>query len=316
MCRNDVHYPVPPRGFTLVELLVVIAIIGILIGLLLPAINSARSRTTFAVPLNNLKQIGLACLSHESELGILPDGGEHYWLTRRMVGPGAPAMAGAQNWGVFYQILPWLELKGLWTTPVDAQVYSRAIPTYYCPSRRAPQPFSVEDYATGSQQTRAMSDYAGNGGTSSVGTEGWANLGNGLDGTIVRNPRGGADRSQAVSLKLITDGLSKTILIGEKALNRARLGGPQPDDDGGWVEGWDFDTVRWGYLPPVQDWYDSSPQSAEGTNGTFVSYHGAFGSAHPAAFNTVFADGAVHPLVYEIDLTVFMALLPATTAKS
>ena len=109
-------------------------------------------------------------------------------------------------------------------------------------------------------------------------------------------------------MKLITDGLSKTILVGEKVLNRARLGSPQPDDDGGWVEGWDFDTVRWGYFPPVQDWYDATAQSAEGNNGTFVPYHGAFGSAHPAAFNTVFADGAVHPISYEIALNIFSAL--------
>jgi hypothetical protein len=274
---------------------------------LLPAINAAREAGRRAQCNNNLKQIGLACLSHESELGILPDGGEHYWLTRRMIG-GAPAMAGAQNWGVFYQILPWLEYKSVWNMPVDSQVYSRTIPTYSCPSRRAPQAFMVEDYGTGSQEIRAMSDYAGNGGASTTGNEGWANLGNGLDGTIVRNPRGGANRSQPVAMKLITDGLSKTILVGEKALNRARLGSPQPDDDGGWVEGWDFDTIRWGYFPPVQDWYDISPQTEEGYNGTFVPYHGAFGSAHAAVFNTVFVDGAVHPISYEISLNVFSSL--------
>jgi prepilin-type N-terminal cleavage/methylation domain-containing protein len=309
MYRNDTSHRCPSRGFTLVELLVVIAIIGMLVALLLPAINAAREAGRRTQCSNNLKQIGLACLAHESDLGIFPDGGEHYWLTRSMIGAGTPAMAGAQNWGVFYQILPYLEQKATWERDIDAQVYETLIPTYSCPSRRPPQSFTVEDYETGAQQVRSMSDYAGNGGSDPTGTEGWANLGNGLDGTIVRNPHGSpGPRSLPVTTELITDGLAKTLLVGEKDLDGARVGTPQPDDDGGWVEGWDFDTIRWGYFPPVQDWYDGSPASAEGNNGTFVPFHGAFGSAHAAVFNTVFADGSGHPLSYEIALNVFSSL--------
>jgi hypothetical protein len=152
-----------------------------------------------------------------------------------------------------------------------------------------------------------MMDYAGNGGTDQWGNSFDGQMGNGLDAPVVRSPDpkvrprpdGKPQRSVSVQPgKQILDGTSKTLLLGEKCLN-AQLSdqGPQASDDAGYAEGWDWDVIRWGYIPPSPDW-DSPP-------GGDASLHSAFGSSHAGLFTAGLCDGSVSAISYDVDLEVF-----------
>ena len=96
-------------GFTLVELLVVITIIGILVGMLLPAVNSARESGRNLQCKNNLTQLGKACLAHEEAQGIFPTGGwGWFWVGDPDCGYGDQ-----QPGGWIYNILPHTEMNNL-----------------------------------------------------------------------------------------------------------------------------------------------------------------------------------------------------------
>ena len=285
------------RGFTLVELLVVIAIIGILVALLLPAVQAAREAARRSQCINHLKQMSLAFSLHENTYGIYPDSGEAQWAKRFVIpksNPPKPGVAPTQWWSWAYQILPFIEQPDLWALFPDSAVQGTPVSIYFCPSRRPPQAFETQG------GLRAMIDYAGNAGTSEVGNVGSGMMGNGLDAPVVRRPEPRAkDRSGPVTPdRHIVDGTSKTVLIGEKCLSLTFLGQSQASDDAGFTDGWDWDNMRWGYIPPSPDWTGDA-------GAAFSVLHSSFGSSHPGLFNAALCDGSVTSITYNVDLKIF-----------
>src|SRR5947208_348759 len=159
--------PRPPRlvqraGFTLIELLVVIAIIGVLIGLLVPAVQQVRESASRLQCQNNLKQIGLAFHTHHDVLRYFPSGG---WAsnTPPTYINGRPLVGAQQRAGWGFQILPYLEARNAWSAgPVVAVATPH--PIFFCPSRREPQTATYPDGyhppLTGGPLTHALGDYA------------------------------------------------------------------------------------------------------------------------------------------------------------
>jgi len=294
-------------GFTLVELLVVIAIIGILIGLLLPAVQSVREAARNTQCSNHLKQMALAIMNHESAYGILPDGGEGVWVPRTKTPDGRPEDAPRQNWGWAYQILPYIEQQAVWELESDAAVADNAIATYYCPTRRAAR--KVNNQGNGpswAHGMRGMLDYGGNAGTDCYDIGGWGIRGNGLTGPITRRPNGASDRGSSVGINEIRDGTTNTILLGEKLMNADKVGSEDlGDDDGGFAEGWDFDVVRWGCYPPGPDIRDAAMPAHQRM---YAAQRGGFGSSHAAGFNVALCDASVRRLSFSIDFELFKNL--------
>lgn len=314
-------------GFTLVELLVVIAIIGILIALLLPALQVAREAARRTQCTNGIKQMVLAIHNFESTSKKFPQGGTIPWppvwhrstdgnyKTQFYPNPPGEAMpANAPNimgmsWG--YAILPYIEQLGLSKLPNEQQMMQVSVPFYFCPSRRAPA----------AQEGRYLMDYAC--ATPSKFTSGrssqvlelendaardafWGNI-NGAyyDHTIgPKDPRrtfnGIITRtwvSTPCTFGKIKDGASNTMLLSEKQLARDEYTRGAWHDDRGWTDGWDPDVMRSTGFRPQAD-IDFAAQQP--------SYFGfRFGSAHSAGINAAFGDGRVTLIDYAVDGRVF-----------
>ena len=287
-------------GFTLVELLVVIAIIGILVALLLPAVQAAREAARRGTCQNNLRQVALAMQSHHSTYGRFPSGGWGFvWTGDPDRGTGRD-----QPGGWAYSILPYLEqttLKQLGQgQPEDtkrelaARVSQTPIASLNCPSRRTlglyPYGGSHEVRNAEPAESVFKTDYAANAGDLVVGglgpetlaeaDDGTYDWGNSADATGVFYPR------SEIGIANIPDGTSNTYLVGEK---RCLTDGYDWGDDQHAFLGHGNDTARYTSLdlPIVPD-----GQSAG---------HRQFGSAHAAGCYFAFADGSVRLLNYDTD---------------
>jgi prepilin-type N-terminal cleavage/methylation domain len=290
--------PLKPRpAFTLVELLVVIAIIGVLVALLLPAVQAAREAARRIQCSNHLKQMGLAVHNHHDINQCFPSGGTVPWAGVLYQAPNYKTLVPTREQGTSwpYQILPFHEKKSVY----DINAYALAdrerleairIPEYYCPSRRQ----------QGKSAHRQLMDYAG--ATPADAPNAWDQFwyGNiwGVPTTATyRNvfPRSLTQKCPA-NFAHLQDGTSSILMISEKWLNPNAYDSGDWHDDQGWIDGWDPDVMRTTGFKPVRD----------NKNGTGYGWEGyQFGSAHPAGINGVLADGSVRLIPFTVDVVVF-----------
>ena len=282
------------RGFTLVELLVVIAIIGILIALLLPAVQAAREAARRSSCTNNLKQIGLALHLYHDVNRSLPPG----WIAQHPTS-GQPYWLGRPGWGWGTRLLPFLEQANLSDNLIDyrlpmtdashAEARSTVVKTFICPSDFGddtfvlkPGPMPAPSYSASFSDTElAKSNYVGVFGTLQM-------LGVcGSSGDCVGN--GSVVFQRAFRFRDLRDGLSNTFAIGERSS--------------------EYSTSTWlgvfagaahapGRIVAVAT---SPPNSVTGAAFNFSSFH-------PSGTNFLAADGSVTLVPETIDMPTYHAL--------
>ncbi len=311
------HSPLSTRAaFTLVELLVVITIIGILIALLLPAVQSARESARRSQCANNLKQLSLAMLDHETQFKRFPSGGwGWYWVGDPDRGSNPESQPG--SWA--YTILPFMDQMNLFVmgagqTPsqklaINAQRIITPLSLHQCVSRRPCQAFAAPPsfntpYNSNPLTTCARTDYCANAGDQFQpwDLEGPPDLATGDNWTATNGwhppntqyevntiSTGICFLRSRITMAHITDGASNTYLIGEKYLNPdSYYNGSDGADNETLYAGYDNDNHRSTYETPIQD-----------QQGFPDPYR--FGSVHAGSFNMAFCDGSVHAISYGID---------------
>ena len=307
------------QGFTLVELLVVIAIIGILVALLLPAIQAAREAARRIQCANNIKQLGLASMNFVSAKKAFPVGLQGPSATHN----GDPAYEGPVWTNVMVELLPYIEQSNLQTVfdkkhgtgnqagpntgiAGDANtVAAQVIVNFRCPTSQLPPQNTVDGYVFGTN------DYAGNGGTriyeplSDVRKLRAAakSVNDGLFNMVERADVG-------IGIRKVTDGLSKTLMFGERNHEDPEFDLHSTFPLAGW-SGWAW-TLKYNSVgdnlahSAVQINYTIPPGQGNGPKN--YDRQCAWGSYHNGGANFCLADGSVSFYADTMDLPVLQAL--------
>ncbi|QDU90293.1 Type II secretion system protein G precursor [Pirellulimonas nuda] len=273
------------HAFTLVELLVVIAIIGILVAMLLPAVQSAREAARRMSCSNNLKQLALAVQLYEQNAGTFPRARTHNANT-------------GVTWAV--EIMPYIEEQPAYDAwdkakfnfrNAPAQLREQHIDAYYCPSRRQPMLATGEQNVGGNTNSvpGACGDYGVNGGSNIQSNYYSNNNGPFLPRPNINNPQ------TLKTYKTLTDGTNVTILFGEKHVPESDLGRAYYDRS--IYDPKDTETIA----RPAGPRYLLAKSIDE-------RFFEQFGSAHPAVVQFCFADGHVSALETDIDGTTLRYL--------
>jgi prepilin-type N-terminal cleavage/methylation domain-containing protein/prepilin-type processing-associated H-X9-DG protein len=312
------------RGFTLVELLVVIAVIGILVALLLPAVQAARESARRSQCANQLRQLGLAAHSYVDAQQKFPPGVRQWYFSSAVSHRGVP---------LFAYLLPYIEeanalVQWDYEDPINnanqgaASRTSVVIPLFLCPSDDIPaNPITTADR----DWTYALSSYGGNGGTRSYFPQ--QSAADGIFHTTdeASEPK---QKQRPVKPRDVLDGLSKTFLLGERShrdanyesFNAANWG--EPLTEWGW---WSASTSRkmighvtmstyapLNYRLPFHFDQRASQSPSAASFAAFQYYVDlkicAFSSNHPGGVNFALADGSLQFISDDVDLAAYRAL--------
>ena len=314
------------RGFTLVELLVVITIIGILVSMLLPAVNQIREAGRQTQCKSNLRQLGVAMDAYHTKHGSLPVGAWYMGVTE-----GTVWHLVEYGWTALHMILPYIEQQAMYRefnfTPKktrDTQSYpyvpgsnpritaqSFRIPVFVCPS----------DSARGIRPgtTVALSNYVASAGCTNVSTVGDTNRpckcshsynafypkpSPRLPGPFRVHNLSLAERRPAISYAMIRDGQSNTIMMGEVRQ------GCSPHIEAGWVSSTNGCAIISTQIPINDD--TCQGVDACQSNGCRSEYNYStsigFKGAHPGGAHFLMCDGSVHLLSESIDHQMYQYL--------